>query len=93
MEVLGTLSRGNRRVRVGPLVKRIRKTFQPPLTGEAYNGGMHTGFFIVLILAVLAGLAYRLLSLGSGAARFGFLPEKWQRWFLNGHSHPAPPRK
>ncbi|MGE5324889.1 MAG: hypothetical protein ACM3SW_18620 [Actinomycetota bacterium] len=55
--------------------------------------GMHTGFFIVLILAVLAGLAYRILSLGSGAARFRFLPEKWQRWFLNGHSHPAPPRK
>lgn len=54
---------------------------------------MHTGVLIVLFLAVLAGLAYRILSLGSDAARFGFLPEKWQRRFLNGQSHPAPPRK
>jgi hypothetical protein len=51
---------------------------------------MPSGFFIILVLAVLAGLAYRILSLGSGAARFGFLPRKWQRWFLNGASNPSP---
>jgi hypothetical protein len=51
---------------------------------------MSNGFFIVVVLAVLAGLAYRILSLGSGAARFGFLPTKWQRWFFNGPSDPSP---
>jgi hypothetical protein len=42
---------------------------------------MPSGFFIIVVLAVLGGLAYRILSLGSGAARFGLLPKKWQRWF------------
>lgn len=52
----------------------------------------HTGLFILAILIAFLGLAYRMFSLGSGAARFGFLPRKWQRWFLNGSSHSAPHR-
>ncbi|HEU5414943.1 MAG TPA: hypothetical protein VFW31_14340 [Candidatus Angelobacter sp.] len=49
----------------------------------------HSAFLIVAMVAVLVGLAFRILSLGSGAARFRLLPPKWQKWFLNGHSSPA----
>jgi hypothetical protein len=45
-----------------------------------------TGFFVLAMIAVLVGLAYRILSLGSGAAKFRLLPPKWQQWFRTGHS-------
>jgi hypothetical protein len=53
---------------------------------------MADGFFIIVVLLVLAGLAYRILSLGSAGARCGFLPDAWQRWLLNGSSNPNPRR-
>lgn len=49
----------------------------------------HISLLILAVLIALLGLAYRILSLGSGAARFGFLPQRLQRWFLNGSSQPA----
>ncbi len=49
----------------------------------------HTGLFFLAVLIAVVGLAIRLLLMGTSAARLGFLPEKWQRWFLNGTSHPA----
>jgi hypothetical protein len=45
-----------------------------------------TNIFIAIV-AVVVGLSIRLLLLGTSAARFGFLPEKWQRWFLGSSSH------
>jgi hypothetical protein len=48
----------------------------------------HIGGVIAVGLIVIAGLVYRIFSLGSGAARLGFLPEKWQRWFVGGPSNP-----
>jgi hypothetical protein len=44
---------------------------------------------IIAMIAVLVGLAYRILSLGSGAEKFRLLPPKWQKWFLHGPSSPA----
>jgi hypothetical protein len=49
----------------------------------------HTAFYVIAMIAVLVGLAFRILALGSGAAKFRLLPPKWQKWFLNGHSSPA----
>ncbi|HSM86246.1 MAG TPA: hypothetical protein VLT16_08850 [Candidatus Limnocylindrales bacterium] len=44
---------------------------------------------IAMIVIVIVGLAFRILLLGTGAARYGFLPRKWQRWFLGGSSKTA----
>lgn len=44
---------------------------------------------IAMIVIVIVGLAFRILLLGTGAARYGFLLRKWQRWFLGGSSKTA----
>jgi len=40
------------------------------------------------MLVVVVGLSIRLLGLGTSAARLGFLPQRWQRWFLGSSSDP-----
>lgn len=41
----------------------------------------HTSMVFAACIAVIIGLAFRLMSLRSTVAWFGFLPQKWQRWF------------
>jgi hypothetical protein len=41
----------------------------------------------IALVVVVVGLSIRLLLLGTSAARLGFLPEKWQRWFLGSSSN------
>jgi hypothetical protein len=42
---------------------------------------------VIALVIVVVGLSIRLLLLGTSAARLGFLPEKWQRWFLGNSSN------
>lgn len=49
----------------------------------------YTAFYVIAMIAVLVGLVFRILSLGSGAAKFQLPPPTWQKWFLSGHSSPA----
>jgi hypothetical protein len=48
---------------------------------------MTTTNLLIAFLVVVVGLSIRLLLMGTSAARLGFLPEKWQRWFLGSSSH------